>query len=115
MNFYPAYLNAAAAAAATVSLTQASDIEKFQYIAQSPYFMQNNQMLANMFKMLPKLANNMAFSNFVLKQNIASMASVPAAATTTNYNDGVDSFMHQQHNIMISNANQESSENSAKS
>ena len=43
------------------------------------------------------------------------MASVPAAATTSNYNDGVDSFMHQQHNIMISNANQESSENSAKS
>ena len=53
MNFYPSsYLNAAtAAAAAAVSATNSttmpiSDVERFQFLAQSPYFMQNGIMLA---------------------------------------------------------------------
>jgi hypothetical protein len=79
MNYYPSsYLNAATAAAVAASTASlqvtSSDIERFQYLAQSPYFMQNNNILANMFKMFPKWANNMAFSNLVLKQNLASMS-----------------------------------------
>jgi hypothetical protein len=70
MNFYPAYFNAAATAAAATGSQQQqvnntmSDIEKFQYLAQTPFFMQNSHLFAQMIKILPKLAN----PNFLLKQ-----------------------------------------------
>ena len=81
MNYYPpSYINAAAAAAvaASTSSLTSSDIERFQYLTQSPYFMQNNNILANMFRMFPKLANNMSFSNLILKQNLASLSTASA-------------------------------------
>ena len=93
-------MNAAtAAAAAAVSATNSttmpiSDVERFQFLAQSPYFMQNGNMLANMMKILPKLANNMAFSNFIFKQNLST-----STIASANYNELYDQnhHRHQQH------------------
>jgi hypothetical protein len=116
MNYYPSsYFNAATAAAVAASSASlqvtSSDIERFQYLAQSPYFMQNNNILANMFKMFPKWANSMAFSNLVLKQNLASM-STSNLHVINELPSSIDQHQSFQQQNMISS---DSIENSIKS
>lgn len=88
----PAACATAAAAAATAFM---NDYERLQLLAAAnSQYLNQNQLFTHMVKILPKLANNISISNFLLKQQTL-IASNMHHSNELNFND-IQRQQHQQ-------------------